>query len=118
MVSEDQSPDALARTLSFVRRPVITRQKISTLISNTCGTGLTAFLLRLRHRYWFAICTNGVASWDELEWMSDDGDTKTSMCALRMTSTICRERSLERIACDLRSRSLWAGRASAGLSIG
>jgi hypothetical protein len=39
-------------TLSFVRMPAMTLQNISTLISNTCGTGLTAFRLRLKHRYW------------------------------------------------------------------
>jgi hypothetical protein len=31
--------------------PDKTLQKISTLISKTCGTGLTAFRLRLKQRY-------------------------------------------------------------------
>jgi hypothetical protein len=40
------------QTLSFVRIPDKTRQNISTLISKTRGTGLTALRLKLKQRYW------------------------------------------------------------------
>ena len=40
------------RTLSFVRNPEITLQKISTLNSNTWDTGLTALRLKHKQRYW------------------------------------------------------------------
>ena len=45
--------EARLRTLSFVRNPEITLQKISTLNSNTWGTGLTALRLKHKQRYWF-----------------------------------------------------------------
>ena len=47
--------------------PEITLQNISTLISKTWDTGLTAFLLKHKHRYWFAACMNVVASFEEDE---------------------------------------------------
>lgn len=85
-------------TFSFVRIPESTRQNISTLKSNTCGTGLTALRLRHRHRYWLMACTNEVASWEVLETMTIDGSTIKSMCELRIVKTMCSESSLDLIA--------------------
>lgn len=92
-------------TLSMVLIPDKTLQKISTLISNTCGTGLTALRLKQRHKYWLMACTNVVVSLVLSEWINDDGAVIRGMCEFRMVRTRCRESSLDRIGCDLRSQS-------------
>jgi hypothetical protein len=75
------------RTLSFVRRPDNTLQNISTLSSKTCGTRLTAFRLTVRQRYCFVAWINGVLSFDDDEYIIDQGSTKMFMCDFKMVNT-------------------------------
>ena len=78
--------------------PDVTFQKISTLISKTCGTGLRALRLRLRQRYCFVALMNVVASFDDVEYMIDEGSTKTRIWEFSIVSTRCRDTSFERMA--------------------
>lgn len=52
LVGRRKTRMARPHTFSFVRNPEITLQKISTLNSNTWGTGLTALRLKHKQRYW------------------------------------------------------------------
>lgn len=95
--------------LSLVRIPLSTRQKISQLSSKTWITGETALRERARQRYCLTAWMNGVRSREVDEWITTFESTNIGRWLFRIESTRCKERSLERIACDFRSRSLSVG---------
>jgi hypothetical protein len=55
-------------------------KKISMLNSNTCGTELNAFLLRLRQMYCFVACRNGVSPFDDADGIVMLESAKRSEC--------------------------------------
>jgi hypothetical protein len=62
-------------------------------------------------------CTKLVASCEVLEYIRADGSTNSGICELRMVRTRCKESNFDRMACDLRSRSLMQGKLDHGVPI-
>lgn len=67
---------------------------------------LTAFLLKLSSKYCFDASSNDWESADELEYTTEAESTNKDTWLSRMDRTRWRDNSFERMACDLRSRSL------------
>ena len=82
------------------------QEKISTLSSNTCVTGETAFRESVEQRYCFVAWRNGVISTDELEGMQIMGSVKRSAWDLRMVKMRWSDSSFDRMAWERRSCSL------------